>query len=57
MAALFAIGRHDDTSLIVPIAPHMLDKKAPVRYMAAAAVLRLSALVPTDDETQMATRQ
>ena len=56
VAALFAIGRHDDPSLIVPIAPHMMDKKAPVRYMAAAAVLRLSALV-ADDETQMATRQ
>ncbi|MGB9244382.1 MAG: HEAT repeat domain-containing protein [Candidatus Acidiferrales bacterium] len=57
VAALFAIGRHDDPSLILLIVPHMLDKKAPVRYMAAAAVLRLSASVPTDDETQMATRQ
>ncbi|MGB9243376.1 MAG: HEAT repeat domain-containing protein [Candidatus Acidiferrales bacterium] len=57
VAALFAIGRHDDPALIVPIAPHVLDKKAPVRYMAAAAVLRLSALVPADDETQMATKQ
>jgi len=57
VAALFAIGRHDDPSLIAAIAPHMMDKKAPVRYMAAAAVLRLSALVPADDETQMATRQ
>jgi len=57
VAALFAIGRHNDPSLIVPITQHMMDKKAPVRYMAAAAVLRLSALVPTDDETQMATRQ
>ncbi|MGA8305420.1 MAG: HEAT repeat domain-containing protein [Candidatus Acidiferrales bacterium] len=57
VAALFAIGHHDDPSLLLPIAPHMLDKKAPVRYMAAAAVLRLSALVPADDETQLATRQ
>jgi HEAT repeat protein len=56
VAALFAIGRHDDPSLIVPITPHMMDKKAPVRYMAAAAVLRLSALAPKDDETRMATR-
>ena len=57
VAALFAIGHHHDPSLLLPIAPHMMDKKAPVRYIAAAAVLRLSALVPTDDETQMATRQ
>ncbi len=57
VAALFAIGHHHDPSLLLPIAPHMMDKKAPVRYMAAAAVLRLSALVPADDETQLATRQ
>jgi HEAT repeat protein len=44
VAALFAIGRHDDPNLIVLIAPHMIDKKAPVRCMAAAALLRLSAL-------------
>ena len=57
VAALFAIGHHDDPSLILPITPHMLDKKAPVRYMAAAAVLRLSALVPADDQAQLATSQ
>jgi HEAT repeat protein len=57
VAALFAIGRHDDPSLIVPITPHMMDKKAPVRYMAAAALLRLMALVPMDDATQLATRR
>ncbi|MGA8144913.1 MAG: HEAT repeat domain-containing protein [Candidatus Acidiferrales bacterium] len=57
VAALFAIGRHDDPNLIVPITPHMRDKKAPVRYMAAAAVLRLSSLVAVDDSTEMATRR
>ena len=39
------------------ISPHMMDKKASVRYMAAAAVLRLLSLVPVDDATQMATRR
>jgi HEAT repeat protein len=52
VAALFAIARHDDPSLIGPITPYMADKKAPVRYTAAAAILRLSALVPTDDTPQ-----
>jgi hypothetical protein len=37
VVALIAIGRHDDPSLIVSFAPHMIDKKTPVRYMAAAA--------------------
>jgi HEAT repeat protein len=48
VAALFAIARHGDVSLIGPITPFMEDKKADVRYTAAAAVLRLSALVPAD---------
>ena len=56
VAALSAIGRHDDPNLIAAVTPHMKDKKAPVRYMAAAALLRLSALEPMADETQMATR-
>jgi HEAT repeat protein len=50
VAALFAIGRHDDPNLIAAVTPHMMDKKAPVRYMAAAAFLRLWALVPVDDQ-------
>jgi HEAT repeat protein len=57
VAALFAIGRQDDPNLITAITPHMMDKKAPVRYVAAAAVLRLLSLVPVDDATRMATRR
>jgi HEAT repeat protein len=55
-AALSAIARHGDPSLISSITPHMRDKKAPVRYTAAAAVLRLSALVSENGEAQMATQ-
>ena len=57
VAALSAIARHGDPSLISPITPHMTDKKAAVRYTAAAAVLRLSASVHMDDTAHMATRQ
>jgi HEAT repeat protein len=49
VAALSAIARHGDVSLIGPITPYMADKKAAVRYTAAAAILRLSALLPTDE--------
>jgi HEAT repeat protein len=49
VAALSVIARHGDVSLIGPITPRMVDKKAAVRYTAAAVILRLSALVPTDD--------
>jgi HEAT repeat protein len=51
-AALSAIARHGDVRLIGPITPCMADKKAAVRYTAAAAILRLSALRPTDDTPQ-----
>lgn len=54
VAALSAIAGHDDPSLIGPITPYMGDEKAPVRYMAAAAILRLSALVTEDDTTHVA---
>lgn len=56
LAALSAIAHHGDPSLIGPIAPHMADKNAAVSYTAAAAVLRLSALVP-DDTSHLATKQ
>ena len=49
VAALFAIARHGDPGLVSAIEPHMMDKKAAVRYTAAAAFLRLSALLPVDD--------
>lgn len=49
VAALSAIARRDDISLIGPITPYIADKKAAVRYTAAAAILRLSELVPTND--------
>ena len=49
MAALSAIADHDDPSLIGPITPYLGDKKASVRYTAAAAILRLSALITEDD--------
>jgi HEAT repeat protein len=52
VAALSAIARHGDVSLIGPITPYMADEKAAVRYTAAAAVLRLSALVPADDASE-----
>ena len=44
VAALSAIAHHGDPGLIYSITPNMTDKKAAVRYTAAAAVLRLSAL-------------
>ena len=49
VAALSAIAHHGDPGLICSITPKMTDKKAAVRYTAAAAVLRLLALLPTDD--------
>jgi HEAT repeat protein len=49
VAALSAIARHSDVTLIGPITAHMADNKADVRYTAAAAVLRLSALLPADE--------
>jgi HEAT repeat protein len=49
VAALSAIASHGDPGLISAIEPHMKDKKAAVRYTAAAAFLRLSALLPVDD--------
>jgi HEAT repeat protein len=52
VAALSAIARHGDVSLIGPITPYMADNKAAVRYTAAAAILRLSALLPPDDIRQ-----
>jgi HEAT repeat protein len=57
VAALSAIARHGDVSLIGPITPRMVDKKAAVRYTAAAAILRLSALVPADGTAHMAATQ
>ncbi len=44
MAALAAIANHGDPSLIPAITSHMTDKKPAVRYVAAAAVLKLSEL-------------
>jgi HEAT repeat protein len=49
VAALSATASHGGSSLISAIEPHMKDKKAAVRYTAAAAFLRLSALLPVDD--------
>jgi HEAT repeat protein len=49
VAPLSAIARHGDPGLISAIEPHMTDKNATVGYTAAAAVLRLSALLPVDD--------
>jgi len=43
-AALEAVARHDDPAYISKIAPAMEDDKDPVRYTAAAAVARLSAV-------------
>jgi len=51
VAALAAIARHGDANLIGPITPYMSDKKPAVRYTAAAAILRLSALVPKEGNT------
>jgi HEAT repeat protein len=47
-AALVAIAHRGDPGLIGQLMPHMVDKSATVRYTAAAAVLRLSAPVPSD---------
>ena len=49
VAALSTIARHEEPSLIPAIEAHMKDKKAAVRYTAAAAVLRLSARERVDD--------
>jgi HEAT repeat protein len=57
VAALSAIARHGDISLIGPITPYMADKKTAVRYTAAAAILKLSESVPTDDTPQTGTEQ
>jgi HEAT repeat protein len=43
-AALEAVARHDDPAYISKIAAAMDDGKDPVRYTAAAAVIRLSAV-------------
>lgn len=56
VAALSAIARHGDPNLIPSITPHMADKKPAVRYMAAAALLRLSAVVPMEDTSRVAKR-
>jgi HEAT repeat protein len=45
VAALDAIARHGDVNLTGVVTTHMDDKKAAVRFTAAAAVLRLSSLV------------
>ncbi len=55
VAALSAIARHGDPSVLGRIVPLMKDKKVPVRCTAAATVLRLSALVTTEHATQIAT--
>ncbi len=47
-AALAAIATHGDPGLIPAITAHLTDKKAEVRYMAAAGVLRLSKLDSTE---------
>jgi HEAT repeat protein len=49
VAALSAIARHGDFNFIGPVTPYMADNKADVRYTAAAAILRLSALVRADE--------
>jgi HEAT repeat protein len=49
VAALSVIARHGDVNLIGPITPYMADNKADVRYAAAAAILKLSALVRADE--------
>jgi HEAT repeat protein len=57
VAALSAIARHGDPSLICQITPFMSDKKIAVRYTAAAAVIRLLALGPLDETAHMARAQ
>lgn len=44
IAALEAVARHDDPAYIGKIAPAMADEKDPVKYTAAAAVARLTAI-------------
>ncbi len=57
VAALSAIARHGVPSFFERIVPLLKDKKAPVRFAAAATVLRLSALVNLERAPQRAAQQ